>query len=34
MYKWLDKTLGDQGYQVDGGVREALLEAFDIYMVL
>jgi hypothetical protein len=33
MYKWLDKTLGDQGYQVDGGVREALLEAFDIYMV-
>jgi hypothetical protein len=33
MYKWLDKALGDQGYQVDGGVREALLEAFDIYMV-
>lgn len=33
IYKWLDKTLGDQGYQVDGGVREALLEAFGIYMV-
>ena len=33
VYKWLDKNLGDQGYQVDGGVREALHEAFDIYMV-
>ena len=33
VYKWLDKNLGDQGYQMDGGVREALHEAFDIYMV-
>jgi hypothetical protein len=33
VYKWLDKNFGDQGYQVDGGVREALYEAFDIYMV-
>ena len=33
IYKWLDKTLGDQGYQVDGGVRSVLHEAFDIYMV-
>ena len=33
MYKWLDKTLGDQGYQVDSGVRSVLHEAFDIYMV-
>jgi hypothetical protein len=33
VYKWLDKNLGAQGYQLDGGVREALHEAFDIYMV-
>jgi hypothetical protein len=33
IYKWLDKKFDGEGYQDGGGVREALHEAFDIYMV-
>ena len=33
IYKWLDQKLEGEGYQEGGGVREALHEAFDIYMV-
>jgi hypothetical protein len=33
IYKWLDGKLDGEGYQDGGGVREALHEAFDIYMV-
>ena len=34
IYKWLDKKFEEEDYNKDGGVREILHEAFDIYMVL
>ena len=33
IYKWLDKKFEDESYNEGGGVRNVLLEAFDIYMV-
>jgi hypothetical protein len=33
IYKWLDEKFDDEGYPKDGGTRETLHEAFDIYMV-
>ena len=33
IYKWLDKKFEDENYSEGGGVRNVLLEAFDIYMV-
>jgi hypothetical protein len=34
MYKWLDQKFEEESYGECGGVRNVLLEAFDIYMVL
>ena len=34
IYKWLDQKFEDESYNEGGGVRNVLLEAFDIYMVL
>jgi hypothetical protein len=34
IYKWLDGKFDDESYPRDGGTRETLREAFDIYMVL
>jgi hypothetical protein len=34
IYKWLDEKFDGENYPKDGGTRETLLEAFDIYMVL
>jgi hypothetical protein len=34
IYKWLDGKFDDESYPRDGGTRETLYEAFDIYMVL
>ena len=33
IYRWLDKKFEDENYSEGGGVRNVLLEAFDIYMV-
>ena len=33
MYKWLDQKFEEESYGECGGVRNVLLEAFDIYMV-
>ena len=33
IYKWLDKKFEDESYHESSGVRNVLLEAFDIYMV-
>ena len=33
IYKWLDKKFEDENYSEGGRARNALLEAFDIYMV-
>lgn len=33
IHKWLDKKFEDESYNEGGGVRNVLLEAFDIYMV-
>ena len=33
IYRWLDKKFEDKSYNEGGGVRNVLLEAFDIYMV-
>ena len=33
IYKWLDKKFEDESYHENSGVRNVLLEAFDIYMV-
>ena len=34
IYKWLDQKFEEESYNEGGGVRNVLLEAFDIYMVL
>jgi hypothetical protein len=34
IYKWLDGKFDGESYPRDGGTREILREAFDIYMVL
>jgi hypothetical protein len=34
IYKWLDQKFEEESYDEGGGVRNVLLEAFDIYMVL
>jgi hypothetical protein len=34
IYKWLDQKFEEESYGEGGGVRNVLLEAFDIYMVL
>jgi len=33
IYKWLDQKFEEESYNEGGGVRNVLLEAFDIYMV-
>ena len=33
IYKWLDQKFEEENYNEGGGVRNVLLEAFDIYMV-